>query len=708
MDGKASVMQVYLSYETQSRPIVEKIYKELQSWGHKPWMDVENIPKGIENDSTAWMEAIDNGLLGSRVMIACMTPAALKSQNVRQEWAWALLAKRRIIFLRLEKFDKSELPSSFYGIEYIYCVDRLTEGLAEAKQLLDASATSDEESEPLDSKIVPSAIRRLSELDELDSDDPNYKTLHAQLEPYLHPFVGLLHDDSRHVRFLAAEALGQLGDQRAGDPLITASSKFHNSAMLEALGKLGDPRAIDVLIRHLYNRREHFHATRHAAAKALAQLGEIAFEPLLSAIYENDWYVSSQAAYGLGQLGDPRAVEPLITILEDKSVEAVGMVAENLGLLGDIRAVEPLILSLHDEKSYVRRGAALGLGHLGDARAIVPLTNVLSDKISFVRKAAAIALKQLGWIPTTRRLAAEYAIAMEDWDSVVLLADVAVYPLINALGDASGTLRGEIAQTLGRLGDIALTPLLDTLSSAETKNLQRGAVLALGYLGNERALEPLLEILDKKITWLLATVLEALGLLGDRRAVEPVVTFLESSYLGDNLLFRAQVVHVLGKLGDVRAVDPIANILQISTNRVISDSVVRSMAAKALGQLDDPKSLKYLLLMLDEKHHQEDENVIRAAIGALGELGNLQAVTPLISLLDDVLDSSFLSSEVAEALGKLGDPQAINPLINLLTDKRLRFSFLDETVSHYAAEALRKIGTPEALQALRDAGIDEI
>lgn len=160
-------MQTFLSYKRESQTQVQKIHDSLIGWGYEPWMDVYKIPKGIVENTTTWMDHIDKGLLTSRVMIACITPAAFKSQNVRQEWVWARLAERRMIFVRLEPFDNENMPHQFAGVNYIDFVTDFDTGLAELKAALDEYAASPQAQTPLNDVAWPSTTRILYDLDEL-------------------------------------------------------------------------------------------------------------------------------------------------------------------------------------------------------------------------------------------------------------------------------------------------------------------------------------------------------------------------------------------------------------------------------------------------------------------------------------------------------------------------------------------------------------
>ena len=70
---------------------------------------------------------------------------------------------------------------------------------------------------------------------------------------------------------------------------------------------------------------------------------------------------------------------------------------------------------------------------------------------------------------------------------------------------------------------------------------------------------------------------------------------------------------------------------------------------------------------------------------ALGEIGDVRAVDPLIEALAD--PDYRVRREAARGLGKIGDACAVDPLIKTLSDK-------DWRVREVAIESLEKIGEP--------------
>jgi len=196
-------------------------------------------------------------------------------------------------------------------------------------------------------------------------------------------------------------ALGQLGDVQAVKSLIGLLPKhpIFSQQVIAALVKLGTG-AVESLIP-LLNDEEWTIYT--GVAKALGQIGDArAVEPLISQLKaETDDGSGSidvrngSIAKALGQIGDVRAVEPLIALLKYRNL-SIDDIAMALGLIGDVRAVEPLIPLLKDGNSYLRQAVIVALGQIGDARAVTSLIPLLQDANHNVRIDVVVALGQIG------------------------------------------------------------------------------------------------------------------------------------------------------------------------------------------------------------------------------------------------------------------------------------------------------------------------
>lgn len=137
-------------------------------------------------------------------------------------------------------------------------------------------------------------------------------------------------------------------------------------------------------------------AVRKSVVMELIQYGEIAVDPLIALLMDEDSDVRVHAATALGWVGGPDAVQPLLVALNDENLAVRRYAARAMCWVVDETAVEGLILALDDEDSYVRSYAARALGWSQDARAVEPLRKLLTDENGDVRSYATTALDDLG------------------------------------------------------------------------------------------------------------------------------------------------------------------------------------------------------------------------------------------------------------------------------------------------------------------------
>lgn len=118
--------------------------------------------------------------------------------------------------------------------------------------------------------------------------------------------------------------------------------------------------------------------------------------------------------------------------------------------------------------------------------------------------------------------------------------------------------------------------------------------------------------------------------------------------------------------------------------------------ARALGEIGDAQAVDPLIKALGDKGYK----VRTSAAEALGKIGDKRAVEPLIKTLSKTFrDEWWGRDSAAEALGKIGDKRAVGPLIKALRHHH-------QHVRWTAAKALGKIGDARAtlplIKALRD------
>jgi HEAT repeat protein len=128
------------------------------------------------------------------------------------------------------------------------------------------------------------------------------------------PLIGILADPEERVRRDAIKALMVIG-RPATEPLILAlheSDNITQAGAAQALGQIGEERSIEPLIWVFKNGDR---PVRHAAVAAIAGINKsLAVSPLIQILGDLNLQsdLRADAAIALGEMDDPRAKEPLI------------------------------------------------------------------------------------------------------------------------------------------------------------------------------------------------------------------------------------------------------------------------------------------------------------------------------------------------------------------------------------------------------------
>jgi HEAT repeat protein len=511
------------------------------------------------------------------------------------------------------------------------------------------------------------------------------------------PFISVLkNENSKAIRMIAMEKLGQMRDARAVEPLI-AMLKDRESGLcdlaVKVLGEIGAP-ATEAILAELKNKNSDANV-RKKMVEALdgigwqpgldetsawywvekedyskcAAIGAQAVGPLISSLESDNKIVPVFAARALKEIGTS-AAEPLIAALQKGGSQASRqLIIEVLGTLGDVRAIDPLVALFGDANLCLP--AIRALGDIGGDRCIESLVAMLQNGEAPIRLEAAESLSKIGWQPGNDANAVRYWIEKRQWDKCADLGDIAVEPLIAILrsGDWSGR---AAANALVTIGAPAVEPLLSLLSDEHTF-VRQTAVETLGKLGDARAVEPLIALLND---WdLCLTAAEALGRLGDARALVPLIDALKDKSMALNA---AEALDLLGwKPGNdengayywyaKKELDQCATIGAPAVKVLIlalQDVDVRRIAVATLINIGAPAFEQLVATLAD------DDWLVRCAIvEILGKMGDTRAVPSLISALSDTnVDVRKLA---VEALAIIGDARSIEPLIAALGDSNL-------------------------------------
>ena len=406
--------------------------------------------------------------------------------------------------------------------------------------------------EALGSVEFPEAVSALVEA--LDDEDDNIRRYAVQglmgvsSAEAAKPLVRLLREDKDlRVRGLAAAALGNLRDAAFADDLFAAltaadaDSRLKEAAAL-SLGALGDKRALDYLTKAMQGNdrdarrnavivaggmnapeaaqdlrnileNDPDDSVRVAAADSLGKLTPPAAETkeLLARVMGGDGAeeVRAAAAESLGALGNAAYLKPLTDLLtkQGEADTVRGGAASGLGLLGDVAALKPLADALNDPSDKVRLEAIVGLGRLDDPAVVEPLTNVLLNQaISYIlRDEAAQQLLELGHPGALEAILK--ALEVETEPMVVQTLAAGIAQLEGARKSAGAAADDKSQQSINKLIQLLLN---------ENADVRRAAASALGDIGDETAVVPLLAALDDQSSSVAAWAVAALGKLNAR------------------------------------------------------------------------------------------------------------------------------------------------------------------------------------------------
>jgi len=193
------------------------------------------------------------------------------------------------------------------------------------------------------------------------------------------------------VAEFCAGALGGRSAKAAVEPLMKALKNWpvRRYVAAWALGEIGDPRVIPALVTALGDRDIE---VGKYAARSLVKFGKEATGTLLKALDDPSEQTRHYAVRALGEIQDPRSAETLLG-LTGKVDRAVHLWA--LGRLGDRRGFDVVAAAVADPDRIVRLTAIQALNDLGDERAVPVHTRALEDTEWMIREWAARGLESI-------------------------------------------------------------------------------------------------------------------------------------------------------------------------------------------------------------------------------------------------------------------------------------------------------------------------
>lgn len=186
--------------------------------------------------------------------------------------------------------------------------------------------------------------------------------------------------------------------------------------------------------------------------------------------------------------------------------------------------------------------------------------------------------------------------------------------------------RAKAAVALAKIGKPAVEPLIVALKDEDWR-VRVNVAWALGEMKDTGAVEPLITALKDKSGNVQESAAEALGKIGDSRAIEPLITALR-----DAEEYAKKSNRILAKMTKDRGTIsmPLIAVPRGEMNKVFEDFPLDTpgdMIAQALGEIGGVKAVEPLIAALKSKYHNFD--TLSGVARALGNIGDIRAIEPL-------------------------------------------------------------------------------
>lgn len=201
----------------------------------------------------------------------------------------------------------------------------------------------------------------------------------------------------------------------------------------------------------------------------------------------------------------------------------------------------------------------------------------------------------------------------------------------------------------------------------------------MGYLDDLEANHDVDGLIQYLPGWDPDRAIVALGEIGDPKAVKPLVSMLNKPG-GAKKSEQKRIWDALVKIGAPGVEVLIQELQDGNLNYWVFGQV-----AGILADIKDERGMHLMIQILGTSGFMNHWKKLWA-VASLGDMGNTAAVEPLIRALLEEGDWQVRRA-TALALGKLHDPRAVEPLIQALSDKK-------REVNVAAIEALVEIGEP--------------
>ncbi len=242
------------------------------------------------------------------------------------------------------------------------------------------------------------------------------------------------------------------------------------------------------------------------------------------------------------------------------------------------------------------------------------------------------------------------------------------------------------AEQFGRLQDPRAVEHLKRLLKDENSFVRQEAVLSLGLLRTQEAVNEIIDVLEKdKDAQVRQSAVVALGYIGDKKVVPVLTKILKSEE--ESLAVKYSICNTLSILRSTEAI-PVLVELKNSDDKNLRRSVIF-----ALGKIPHSDSIKALREAIDQ--NLDDEVIVSDIIRNLVDMDDEESIEKFKILYSSPVTLPKMKFYSAYALAKLKNDKSVLPTI------KKELASKDDVIRQLAVDAIRFIGDIESLSILK-------
>lgn len=314
-------------------------------------------------------------------------------------------------------------------------------------------------------------------------------------------FQQMLKDKEIVWRRLAAEQLGKSGDVRAIECLMEVTKSddqiLRRHAAI-AIAKLSSNKA---------RRKDSLHSPYdepvHQSSKSqdIKNTIEYAVELLIAQLHAHDYQDRWQAIKTLREIGGDQIEERLHMLIEERDPKVRLAAAQALIGTCNEHAVETFLTLLKEGDEFTRADAARNLGIFRHKKIVDALIRALKDNSLYVRRTAAESLAPMQDERAAKLLKSRLK-GIDERGAIAALGVLgdrkAVKELVRLLKSKDSTTRRAVTEALGRIGTEETVKLLTEAIADSDPYVRESAAWNLGMIGSEQSIEALLKAVRDK------------------------------------------------------------------------------------------------------------------------------------------------------------------------------------------------------------------